>query len=65
VAHWNGAEAAAPGMGSAHVAAPMSASCPTNQTREIPLPVSIPKQLGLGFNKTGQQRCFELNKRLE
>jgi hypothetical protein len=26
---------------------------------DLPRPVLIPKQLGLGFNKTSQQLCFQ------
>jgi hypothetical protein len=30
-----------------------------SETSDLPRPVLIPKQLGLGFNKTGQQLCFQ------
>jgi hypothetical protein len=38
----------------------LSSPCKRGCQLFLPRPVLIPKQLGLGFNKTGQQRCFQL-----
>jgi hypothetical protein len=39
-----------------HIRAALHEAC-----QVVPLPVLIPKQLGLGFNKTGQHLCLQFH----